>query len=456
MGPEDPGQEDEKDAIIRKQKEEIDDLKLTVLALKKDLYREKDINEVLLEERRLRVENNKLLNERRSAATPSSPMSPSITLAPRSQSLASLSGQSPTLVTAGRSQSVTSLSQPITPGQHHSSTSPAESVNDNPGGSQNPEPNSQTESPSHTHPSSSESTHELAPLHPRETGPSNKLGYILNALQNVPNHRSTVMIGDSNFHCVNVGEIDPTNRSVAIRSVSGLCVVSASDALKKFKYSYPKFKKVVLSIGANDFMHRDQHCPDDWSTHLSNLISDTHRIFPQAVIHYVLPFRGLDTVPPSFIQKFEYILKTDHPQIKKHHAPSMAGKTKRDGIHLNTQGAEVLRTFLSHTFTKHRRSQDQQERGDFIRYMPPNTYNNYRDAVIGNYAAGQVGPPVVENPTQTFHTSPIDVQSPLPRFNPQYPPPPVLQYGNQRDIVREISDALVSLLSSHMKLGSGG
>ena len=455
MGPEDPAEEDEKDLIIKRQKEEIDDLKLEVLALKKDLFREKDINEVLLEERRLRVENNKLLNERRSAASPSSPLSPSITLAHRSHSLASLCGQSPTLVTAGRSQSVTSLSQLITPCQHHSSTSPAKSVR-NPEGSQNPESNSQTESPSHTHPSNRESVHVLAPLHPRETGPSNKLGYILNALQNVPNHRSTVMIGDSNFHCVNVGEIDPTNRSVAIRSVSGLCVVSASDALKKFTYSYPKFKKVVLSVGANDFMHRDQHCPDDWSTHLSNLITDTHRIFPQAVIHFVLPFRGLDTVPPSFIEKFEYILKTEHPQIKKHYAPSMAGKTRRDGIHLNAQGAEVLRTFLSNTFTKHRRSHDQQEGGDCIRYMPSSTYNSYRDAVNGNYAAGQAGPPLVENPTRTIHTSPIDVHSSLPYFNPQCPPPPDPQYGNQRDIVRKISDALVSLLSSHMQLGSGG
>ena len=88
--------------------------------------------------------------------------------------------------------------------------------------------------------------------------------------------------------------------------------------------------------------------------------------------------------------------------------------------------------------------------------MPSSTYNSYRDAVNGNYAAGQAGPPVVENPTRTIHTSQIDVHSSLPYFNPQCPPPPDPQYGNQRDIVRKISDALVSLLSSHMQLGAGG
>ena len=290
---------------------------------------------------------------------------------------------------------------------------------------------------------------DLAPLHPRDMGPANKLGYILNSLQNVPSYRSTAMIGASNFHYINQGEIDPTNKSVAIRSVSGLCVVSAAHALKKFRYQYHKFRKIIWCLGINDYMHQDIHCPDDWATHLSDLISETGRIFPQATIHFILPFSGLPGVPQSFIQEMEKTLKAVGPNVKRHHTPSMSGMVRSDGIHLTSSGAQKLRAFLVSTFTRHESNIPQQRanRGlyydDNIPRRPPNTYNSYSDAVSVNPLSNRV---------PNAHLS---YQPPPPPFMPEYPPPPIEQHGSKQDVIKEMTEALVSLLCSHMKDRSG-
>ena len=73
-----------------------------------------------------------------------------------------------------------------------------------------------------------------------------KLSYILNALKNLPAYRSTLLIGDSNTHFANQHEIDPQRRSVAVRAVSGLCVVSAAHALGEYSHSYKHVKKTRM------------------------------------------------------------------------------------------------------------------------------------------------------------------------------------------------------------------
>ena len=292
------------------------------------------------------------------------------------------------------------------------------------------------------------SQNDLAPLHSRDMGPANKLGYILNALQNVPAYRSTAMIGASNFHYINMGEIDPTNKSVAMRCISGLCVVSAAYALRKFKFQYHKFKKIVWCLGINDYMHQDIHCPDDWDTHLSDLIKETGRIFPQATIHFILPFSGLPGVPQSFIQEMEKTLKRVAPGVKRHHTPSMAGMVRGDGIHLAPPGAQKLRSFLVNTFTKHELNIPQHRANgpydDNIPRRPSNTYHRYSDAVNGNQISNRV--PVHNN--QSY-------QPQAPAFMPPYPPPPIVHQSGKQDVIKEMSEALVSLLCDHMKNRSG-
>ena len=309
-----------------------------------------------------------------------------------------------------------------------------------------PEASTQCNTNSNAEPDS-KTQDDLAPLHPRDMGPANKLGYILNSLQNVPSYRSTAMIGASNFHYINQGEIDPTNKSVAIRSVSGLCVVSAAHALKKFRFQYHKFRKIVWCLGINDYMHQDIHCPDDWATHLSDLIRETGRIFPQAAIHFILPFSGLPGVPQPFIQEMEKTLKAVGPNVKRHHTPSMSGMVRGDGIHLTSSGAQRLRAFLVSTFTRHDQNSPQQHanRGPYydenIPRRPPDTYQSYSNAVNGTPSSNRV-----PNTYSSYQPPP---------FMPEYPPPPIMQHGDKQDVIKEMSEALVSLLCSHMKNRSG-
>lgn len=299
------------------------------------------------------------------------------------------------------------------------------------------------------------SENELAPLHSRDMGPANKLGYILNALQNVPSFRSTAMIGASNFHYVNQGEIDPTSKSVAIRSISGLCVVSAAHALKKFRFQYHKFKKVVWCLGINDYMHQDIHCPDDWDTHLCHLVEETRRIFPQATIHFILPFSGLPGVPQSFIQEMEKTLKRVAPNVKRHHAPSMSGMVRGDGIHLAPSGAQKLRAFLVHTFTKHDANIPQQRANEGPYYnvprRPPDTFHSYSDAVnpMSNRAHSNIHSSY--QPQPSYQPSNTHSSFQPPPYMPHYPPPPIVHQSEKEDVIKEMSEALVSLLCSHMK-----
>ena len=158
----------------------------------------------------------------------------------------------------------------------------------------------------------------LAPLHISDIKRSKRLSHILNTLKNLPIFRTTVIIGDSNMHGINDGELDIANRSCAVRSFSGLCVVAAVYAFKRHKYSYDHIRRVIFSLGTNDFLHRQQHCGEDWKVHLSNLFTEARRIFPNASIGFIKPFTGLPTVPNDYIKFLDDCLREVDPRVKRY------------------------------------------------------------------------------------------------------------------------------------------
>lgn len=196
----------------------------------------------------------------------------------------------------------------------------------------------------------SEQVVKLSKPHKRDFDVAKKLTWILNAMKNIPTYRSTVVIGDSNTHFANQSEIDPESRSVAVRAVSGLCVVAAALALGEYKYSYKKVKKLAWCIGPNDYLHQQHHCEVDWPVHLNNLIASCARVFPNASLTFILPFSGLPGVPMEFVKQFQYHLKS--AKVKWLKPPHMKNKVQEDGVHLNQLGKKQYISFLRKHFTK--------------------------------------------------------------------------------------------------------
>ena len=500
---------DLKDIEIDRLKEVISDQELTIKTLRLELFREKDINNALLERDKLRAQSQILCNGGSLNCSINSPESPYITPAQRQQSnlnhsdcsieehvvpcdsIWTLSPKSlqlssntdknidverPTTVqrevivsnvncgaapaaeravTSLVSSAVTSticsnitstVSSNITSTVSSNFTSTVSSMASNPQSLSSATVNQEAED--------NVQHHEFAQIHGRDFSHSKKLQYILKSLRNVPDHRSTLLLGDSNFHCLNKGELDPVKQSMAVRSVGGLCVVATAHALKHFKYNHPRFKKVLFSLGVNDILHREIHCPDDWEYHLVNLLEEAHRVFPHAQIHFLLPFRGIEAVPNHFIEHMDGIIKSHCPYVRRHNAPNMRGKLDRKGIHINNQGAHVLRTFLGKLLVGPSYGKDDSK--------PPIVNCDNAESYKPQPEPGpDVDRTHIHGYRQVDHVQRVEAR-PYPVYH-TYPPPHPMMYGNHHPVppylpptgfrgqmLREISDAVAAVVFGQM------
>ena len=274
---------------------------------------------------------------------------------------------------------------------------------------------------------------EAAKLHPSDISRAGRLSYILKTFKNFPDKRSTVLIGDSNTHGIDGRELDPDG-SIAVRSFSGLCIVSCAYALERHKFSYPKIRKVIFSLGVNDILHSDQHCIDDWPIHAQKLQAEASRVFPRAKLCLIHPFHGLPKVSPDQCKDLEGKTKSFMPKFKRYQAPSMKGKVKVDGVHLNDEGMEVYMKFLQKNFTTVKPN----SKSD----TPPPTRDSGKDRSSGESFRVMKGefPPLQPTPQYT---------------NTHHPPPqvPPVFFGQQRSfldphsqVLREISNMATYML----------
>ena len=184
-------------------------------------------------------------------------------------------------------------------------------------------------------------------------GKGKRLSYILNSMfQHLPDHATTIFIGDSLIHCLKKTEVDPTSDSVRIRSVGGLCVVAVVQALLRHKRKHPKIKRVVYSCGINDHLHRDKHCHEEKSRYFKALEVESARVFPNAGLSFVIPFKGMvghsiDNTVQSDLRK---LLKENSPKLKCCIPPSLVNKVDEKGIHPNVEGKKVLTNYYSKNF----------------------------------------------------------------------------------------------------------
>ena len=297
--------------------------------------------------------------------------------------------------------------------------------------------------------------HPLAEIHPRCSSPSRKLTWILNAFKNLPANRDTVLIGDSNCHCIK-GELDPVKKNTVVRAISGLCVVGAAQALKNYRYKYPNIKKIVLSLGVNDHLHGNEHCPGDWDAHLDTLFQEIRRIFPKAKVHFVVPFKGLPKVPEEHGSKIWDLLKAKYPFVRKHVAPSMKNKVKQDGIHIDKEGAKSFRAFLVTKFTSYKPSTSQ------VSPRPSHPMvNDERDRASGDF--GQIPwnsmgadvyshnrpPPPANRYSGIGHPEDVNVQFPPLCDSTQPRGAQRMLQDQQRNYIRDLSEAMASMLYAH-------
>lgn len=311
----------------------------------------------------------------------------------------------------------------------------------------------------------------LAPLHISDIKRSKRLSYILNTFKNLSPFRTTVLIGDSNMHGINDGELDKANRSVCVRSFSGLCVVSAAYAFKRHKDTHDKVRRVIFSLGTNDYLHLQQHCEDDWKVHLSNLLREARRVFPNASLGFIKPFTGLPSVPNEFIRFLDECLKEVDPQVKRYNSPSMNMKVKPDGVHLNDEGVKAFRDYLVYTFlgARSRPRSDQPP----VRYpRQPSVVDNdpvFNPSSQNTFPNGDYDRRQHMNSPPNQHNEPVRDPNFYSTFSdrssfPSHPPlavPPLgavpqcyMQYpqpNSHAQVLRDITEALAAMMYSHRR-----
>ena len=192
----------------------------------------------------------------------------------------------------------------------------------------------------------------MAPPHGACIGRAKKFHYLLGTLRRGPLHPNTFVGGDSHLTGVDGKEIDSTDDQVRVRSAGGLCIIAAVLALLKFTTTYKNFKRVVWVLGTNDATHINQHCVDDRVKYIRLLYKESVRIFPNAVISFIVPFSGLRGVSESFKTELIKDLKFAAPKMKVILPPSVRNKISTKGLHLNREGRGVFLSFLRSKFVQ--------------------------------------------------------------------------------------------------------
>lgn len=274
----------------------------------------------------------------------------------------------------------------------------------------------------------------VAPLHPADIARSKRLSFILNTLKSLPDHVTTLILGDSNTHKVRGKDVDSKGNKVCVRSFGGLCIYAAVHALKGYEHQYAKVRKVAWSLGANDAVHgEEQHCLVDYPQHIKALYTETKRVFPNSTVHFILPFLGIKAVTPDFRSHLQDLLKEHAPEMKTHNPPNMSGMMLRDGLHINQAGKEAYINFLMKKFTKNKPQPKQSSAAHSVpaqfQQSQPNTStgsghlgNGFESFRLQN---SRITPTAVPSHIQYCNGAPASYHAGPQQ--PQYPQYPVLQ-----------------------------
>ena len=186
---------------------------------------------------------------------------------------------------------------------------------------------------------------ESAPLHPECEGKAGKLLSSLNNLATtIPKHATTLLLGDSLVHCINKVDFE-CGDTLRVRSVGGLCIPAFVRALKQRERSLGSIKRVIVSVGVNDYLHKNNHCIEDASAVFRDMDAQTKRVFPKATIFFVLPYKGITKVTSEDIKELQALVKTHCKRFKVFTPPSLVNMVSAGGVHAKNKGAKLLKDF---------------------------------------------------------------------------------------------------------------
>ena len=191
---------------------------------------------------------------------------------------------------------------------------------------------------------------DFIPIHKECNVKGKKFLASLNNFLTVPQHATTVLLGDSLAHNINKRDVDPDSDTLRVRSVGGLCTVAAVQALRRVTRTHGRIKRVIWSLGTNDHLHQANHCHEERSRYFRALQTETSRVFPNASVHFVVPYIGMKHLQRKDINDIVKVVKLNCPKFKIHHPPSLKDKVDSQGVHPNREGRRVFTNFFRSRF----------------------------------------------------------------------------------------------------------
>ena len=183
-----------------------------------------------------------------------------------------------------------------------------------------------------------------APIHPNCEAKAKKMFSNLNNPKTIPKKVSTLILGDSLVRCINKQDLDCSD-TLKLIGIGGLCIAGLASGLKQRKLPFGGVKRVILSIGVNDILHRENHCADDTLHHLRAMGKEIKRVFPKALVFFVLPYKGISKVSSEDRNDLEKLVKTKCRNFRVFSSPSLVDKISVGGVHPSKQGAKLLTAF---------------------------------------------------------------------------------------------------------------
>lgn len=239
---------------------------------------------------------------------------------------------------------------------------------------------------------------DFIPIHSECEKKGKKFLSLMNNFLTTPKHANTLLLGDSLAHHVDKKDIDPDSDTLRIRSVGGLCVVAAVQALKRLGRSYSHIKRVIWCLGINDHLHKDKHCYEERSRYFKALQAETKRVFPNATVTFVVPYAGMKEFHHKDITELVKEVKLNCPKFKVLHPPSLKDMVDKKGVHPNKEGRRVYTNFFrSRFFGKSRLfSKDAGKRKPGTSYAQAHIHNIPHSTASGQAHSASGGAPSAE------------------------------------------------------------
>ena len=187
-------------------------------------------------------------------------------------------------------------------------------------------------------------------------------------------------------------------------------------------------------------------------THLKALYSESSRIFPQASLSFILPFKGI-TGLSEFTKDLATALKLHCPQMWRCRPSSMVNKMTGGGVHINAEGKRSYTDYLMRVFTKCSPQIQSQPR--------PQPHNRGVNAArSGRKPAGGKenfrvrGPPRASGPpreSQVPPPPPPQIPSSIPSNPAASQQCPPAQAGHPSSMVHELAEALTHMMMMHRR-----